>query len=120
MGLRQKIFKIYWKMDDQRHPLNLYTGELLASLDTMRRAKEEMAEELCRDEEERDKISAQLEKFKERLNYVNDYLDRAKTDRVNVERTIYEAELTKDKINEGMRTLLHSIQQEDSIKAMNY
>lgn len=86
----------------------------------MKLQKDTIEGELMNDRQEHDEILMSIEKMKERLTGINSYLSRAYKDKEHVERTIHEAEITKNKISEGMRTLLHSIQREDPIKTLKY
>ena len=88
--------------------------DLSKYIENIRNGREDLHEEISKDEEEKQVVEAEIAQLTERLNSLTDGLMRKYEAREEFDRTIGETEQAFMKILESSQTLLHVLKKEDS------
>ena len=98
----------------QGSALQRYNSELTRYIENIRTGRDELHEEIGKDEEEKQLVEGEIAALSERLAQLSDALIRKYEAREEFERTISETEQAFMKILESSQTLLHVLKKEDS------
>lgn len=96
-------------MADHGAQLQAYNNELVRYLEDLRGKLEELNKQIHREEEERDRLKADMRLLQERLDRTEANLSRRYSARSEFEQTIKESESAFLKILESSQTLLHVV-----------
>ena len=91
-----------------------YNSELSRYIDNIRTGREDLHEEISKDEEEKQLIESEIASLTDRLNQLVDALAKKYEAHDEFDRTISETEQAFMKILESSQTLLHVLKKEDS------
>eukprot|EP00744_Colponema_vietnamica_P019087 GILI01026986.1.p1 GENE.GILI01026986.1~~GILI01026986.1.p1 ORF type:complete len:120 (-),score=18.77 GILI01026986.1:69-392(-) len=87
-------------------------NELVQLIEEMRERRSDVDKNIRREEEERNKIVAEMKTLAERLRLLDDSIARKQTARNEFDRTIHETSNQFTKILESSRLLLSSVKQD--------
>ena len=85
-------------MSGTERSLQQYTTELTSALDEMREEKELLYHQILSEEEEKEAIERELGDLSERLEKINEFLEKASLEQSDVAKTINHIESTKAKV----------------------
>ena len=91
-----------------------YNSELTRYIDNIRVGRDELHDEITKDEEEKQAVETEIASLTERLQQLSDALVRKYEAREEFDRTISETEQAFMKILESSQTLLHVLKKEDT------
>eukprot|EP00347_Sterkiella_histriomuscorum_P011138 403373614 len=94
--------------------LQRYNSDLTRYIENIRVGRDDLHEEITKDEEEKSLIESEIASLTERLGQLNDALLKKYEAQEEFDRTISETEQAFMKILESSQTLLHVLKKEDS------
>lgn len=94
--------------------LQRYNSDLTRYIENIRVGRDDLHEEIIKDEEEKASIESEIAALTERLGQLTDALQKKYEAREEFDRTISETEQAFMKILESSQTLLHVLKKEDS------
>jgi sjoegren syndrome nuclear autoantigen 1 len=94
--------------------LQRYNSELTRYIENIRTGREDLHEEISKDEEEKNLLETEIVTLTDRLTILNDALIKKYEAQEEFDRTIQETEQAFMKILESSQTLLHVLKKEDS------
>ncbi|TNV85181.1 hypothetical protein FGO68_gene14270 [Halteria grandinella] len=98
----------------QGSALQRYNSELTRYIENIRIGRDDLHDEISKDEEEKQHIETEISQLSERLAMLTDALIKKYEAREEFDRTIQETEQAFMKILESSQTLLHVLKKEDS------
>lgn len=98
----------------QGSALQRYNSELTRYIDNIRTGRDDLHEEIIKDEEEKNTIETEIAQLTERLTVLTEALVKKYEAQEEFDRTIQETEQAFMKILESSQTLLHVLKKEDS------
>ena len=94
--------------------LQRYNSELTRYIENIRTGRDDLHEEIVKDEEEKNTIETEIAQLTERLTVLTEALVKKYEAQEEFDRTIQETEQAFMKILESSQTLLHVLKKEDS------
>ena len=91
-----------------------YNQELTRYIENIRQGRDDLHDEIAKDEEEKGSIETEISSLTERLQILTDALVKKYEAQEEFDRTIQETEQAFMKILESSQTLLHVLKKEDS------
>ena len=98
----------------QGSALQRYNQELTRYIENIRQGRDDLHEEIAKDEEEKSTIETEIASLTERLQVLTEALVKKYEAQEEFDRTIQETEQAFMKILESSQTLLHVLKKEDS------
>ncbi len=99
-------------MAERGATLQTYNNELVQCIEELRERREEVNQQIIKEEEEQAKIKNDIRILQERLTRVNESLTRKIAARNEYDKTVQETEAAYMKILESSQTLLHVLKRE--------
>ncbi|KRX04595.1 hypothetical protein PPERSA_04410 [Pseudocohnilembus persalinus] len=101
-------------MQNQGVALQQNVGDLALAIQTMRENKYILQEQINNEEEERERVQKELLILNNRLENINELLQKNENEKIELERTIQNTDETRIKILESYRSLLNVLQKEST------
>lgn len=102
-------------MSSSLHPLVVQSRQMVEELGRLESTRERIEGELKRELEQREELERELTLLRSRLKMVEDNLLRGEEDKKTLEMKVEQGKMARNKIEEGMRVLLDTLEREDRV-----